>query len=178
MIFDETKHPRDDEGKFTEKNEFRQNAPYSEIVKQSEKWEDTLSKSKDKNRSVEDFFGEEFKGYKGRAAIEKLLTEKRGHVKNAFERSEVGSIDLVWGDDTGGIAHVIKRRNKMLENGAGKISGIEMAKKIPDIIENGVFAIGRNDRPIFKFEGYIVAIKPTYDGKKLNWVLSAMEEIK
>ena len=41
--------------------------------------------------------GEEFKGYKGQEAVNKLLQEKRGHVKGAFHREDMGDIDLLWG---------------------------------------------------------------------------------
>lgn len=155
--------------------EYRLNTPYSEIIKDESK--DIPAKVKN-NKSFEEFYGEEFVGYKGKAAVEKILTEKRGFVKDAFVRSEVGGIDLVWGDSKGGVEHVIKRRDKMFNNGTGTNTGLEMVKKIPDIIENGEFSIGYNDRPNFTYDGFVVVVKPTYDGKKLNWVLSAMEIIK
>lgn len=128
-----------------------------------------------KNKTQAEFFGEEFTGVKGSDAIEKLLKEKRGHVKNAFTRPEIGGIDLVWGDDTGGLQHTIMRRDKMLRNGTGNISGLDMVKKIPYIIEKGDFDLDENDRPGIEKDGYRVAIRPTYDGKKLNWIVTAME---
>ena len=129
-------------------------------------------------KNKEEFFGEEFKGYKGAEAIEKLLKEKRGHIKNAFERPEIGGIDLVWGDESGGLLHTISRRDKMLERGTGNISGIDMVNKIPEIIANGDFDIDERDRPGFNFNGYRVAIRPTYNGEKLNWIVSAMEKLQ
>lgn len=132
----------------------------------------------DKNKKAKSkgqFFGEEFKGYKGKEAIEKLLKEKRGHIKNAFERPEIGGIDLVWGDDSGGLGHTIMRRNAQLEAGTGKTSGIDMARKIPEIIEKGNFALGAGDRPNITYNDYLVVIKPAFDGEKVNWVLTAME---
>jgi len=33
----------------------------------------------------------------------------------------------------------------------------------------------RKSRPCFEFEGFRVSIKPTFDGNKLNWIISAME---
>jgi len=128
-----------------------------------------------KNKTEKDFFGEEYVGFKGIDAIEKLLIEKSGHVKNAFERPELGGIDLVWGDKDGGLMHTIARRDKRLIEGKGTISGVDMARKIPKIVDNGVFNIDVNDRPYIELDGFRVAIKPTYDGKKLNWVISAIE---
>ena len=60
---------------------------------------------------VDKLYGEEFKGYKGQAAIDKLLKEQRGHVKGAFHRDDIGDIDLVWGSDTAGLQHIIKQRS-------------------------------------------------------------------
>ncbi len=96
-----------------------------------ERLQQTLPEKKPeiKHKTREEFFGEEFAGVKGSDAIEKLLKEKRGHVKNAFTRPEIGGIDLVWGDENGGLLHTIMRRDKMLRNGTGNISGLDMAKK-------------------------------------------------
>lgn len=129
-------------------------------------------------KSQEEFFGEEFTGVKGSDAIEKLLKEKRGHVKNAFERPEIGGIDLVWGDDTGGLGHTIMRRNKQLAKGTGTTSGIDMARKIPEIMEKGTFSMGENGRPNITYHDFLVIVSPTFDGKKVNWVVSAMEPQK
>jgi len=41
--------------------------------------------------------GPEFTGVKGQAAVEKLLNERQGHVKEAFYRDDIGGIDLYWG---------------------------------------------------------------------------------
>lgn len=141
-----------------------------------------IASTKGKNKTQDEFFGIEYKDLKGAEAIEKLLHEKQGHIKNAFERPEIGGIDLVWGyvDQTnskkgGGLVHLIARRNEEFASGKGKINGLDMVKKIPTIIENGEFALDINDHPRFEHNGYRVAIKPTYDGKKLNWIVSAME---
>lgn len=134
-----------------------------------------MPSAKGKNKSETDFFGEEFRNVKGKAAVEKLLQERHGHVKNAFERLEIGSIDLVWGDKSGGLVHAIWKRDKLLSEGKGTITGLDMVKKIPEIIDNGEFSINESGKPQFEHDGYIVIVKPTFDGKKLNWVVSAME---
>ena len=172
-MFDENKHPRDSGGKFTEKSA-------SELKSELEQeWPKRDAPSpKGKNKSQEEFFGEEFKGVKGAVAIDKLLREKRGHVKNAFERPEIGGIDLVWGDESGGLLHTIQQRDKLYDRGDGTITGLDIVKKIPDIIENGKFDIDEKGRPCFEYDNCRVAIKPTFDGKKLNWIVSAMEILK
>lgn len=187
MAFDETKHPRDRYGKFTDKPTAEQktrdavrkfsDTPQEDLAALGvgEKKRQDIPSPKGRNKSESEFFGEEFKGVKGVAAVEKLLQEKRGHVKDAFTRPEIGGIDLVWGDKNGGLLHVIQKRDKLLARGTGTISGLDMAKKIPEIIENGDFVIDEQERPGFNYGGCRVAVRPTYDGKKLNWIVSAME---
>lgn len=174
-MFEEEKHPRDGDGKFAEKDGDKKSGYNSkdDLNDIRNAKENTRSKA---TKSKEEFFGEEFKGYTGQRAIEKLLKEKRGHIKAAFERPEIGSIDLVWGDEKGGVLHTIIRRDKMQDRGTGRISGIDMVKKIPDIVENGEFNIDERERPGFNYDGYRVAIRPTFDGEKLNWIVSAMEK--
>ena len=60
--------------------------------------------------SLEELLGEEFKGVKGQEAIDKLVLEKKGHVKGAFHREDIGDIDLLWGSDSFGLRHIIKQR--------------------------------------------------------------------
>ena len=88
--WDESKHPRDKDGKFGKGGDL----------------------SKKRYPSKEGFYGEEFKGVKGKAAVDRLMKEKRGHVKGAFTRKDIGDIDLVWGNEGMGLAHIIKRRKE------------------------------------------------------------------
>jgi len=45
------------------------------------------------------------------------LFEKQGHIKFAFYRSEVDYITLVWGDNNGGLQHLIIRRDEQFQKG-------------------------------------------------------------
>lgn len=182
-MFDERKHPRDTDGKFTDGNGGNDRA--DKLATAVKKYSDTPEKDlkdipspRGKNKSESDFFGEEFKGVKGAAAIEKLLQEKRGHVKNAFERPEVGGIDLVWGDKHGGLLHTIQKRDRLYESGKGTIRGLDMVKKIPEIIENGEFVQDDDGRINIDHDGYRVGIVPKYFDKKINWIVTAMERWK
>lgn len=155
--FDESKHPRDSDGKFTDgkgRGEVRQDLP----------------SKKGKTKTHNELFGVGYEGFKGDKAIDKLLLEKQGHIKAAFYRENMGDIDLLWGDDTVGIAHILKRREKQ------NIDGIKLVRKIPEIIEKGNF-IHDEKRGRFNIEhnGDRVVIKPTYDGQKVTWLMTAME---
>ena len=122
-MFNEKEHPRDNAGKFSEKSA---SDLKSELMQELPEQDSSEFGSQEE---LDNLLGEEFKGYKGQDAVDKLLKEKRGHVKNAFTRPEIGGIDLVWGDENGGLLHTIMRRDKMLRNGTGNISGLDMAKK-------------------------------------------------
>lgn len=101
--------------------------------KKSKKAEESegLPSKKGRAKSRDELFGIEYKGYNGAAAIEKLLKEKQGHVKNAFVRPEIGGIDVVWGDKTGGLEHVMLRREKAAIYWQRKYKRIRYGKKNP-----------------------------------------------
>ena len=148
---------------------------YDSSYASGEKPPKTENKPSPKGKNKEEFFGVEYKDLKGEKAIEKLLQEKQGHVKAAFYRKEIGDLDLVWGDENGGLAHVLKRRDEMKAKGTGTISGIDMVRKIPEIVELGDFVIDDLERIKFEYNGYRVGISPTFYGEKLNWIVTAME---
>lgn len=173
MIFDETKHPRDDEGKFTAKGEFRQNAGYDEIIAADKEADTYYTSDEEEGRvqtpdEIDALYGEEFTGYKGQAAVDKLLKEKRGHVKAAFHREDMGDIDLLWGNDYLGLQHIIKHRE---EQG---INAIEFMKDLAEVIENADF-IKKNNRGNFEFiyGRKMVIIAPEYKGNKVTYLLTA-----
>lgn len=62
--------------------------------------------------------------------------------------------------------------------GTGNITGVDMVKKIPDIVENGEFGVDALGRISIAYEKYKVAVNLNFDGAKLNWIISAMEIIK
>lgn len=160
-MFDESKHPRDEDGRFTNggAKEYRQNTPYEEITKEEMP-----------TPNIDEVFGDEFKGYKGQAAVDKLLTEKRGHIKGAFHRDDVGEIDLIWGNDFMGLQHIIERRAEQ---------GIDIKSFLNDItqvVQNGNFR-KKNSRGNFEFmlNGKIAVIAPEFKGNKVTFLLTAFK---
>lgn len=133
-----------------------------------------LAKPK-KGKDKSEFFGVEYKGIKGAEAIEKLLQEKQGHVKNAFERKEIGGIDLVWGDKNGGLLHTIMKRDRLLEQGKGGITGLDMVRRIPEIIEQGEFGVDDVGKLKIEYDGFRVGVNYAYYDEKVNWIVTAME---
>jgi hypothetical protein len=154
--FDESKHPRDEDGKFGSGG-------------------NSANKSEKKDASA---FGEAFSKYSGKPekAIDKLILEKSGYVPAAIYKEDIGDIDFVYGEPGNkgtkegfGISHIIRRRD---EEG---VNGIEFVKSLPEIIKSGVVVSRREhkDRKYIVDADREVAIRLDYDGEKKNWLVSA-----
>lgn len=114
--------------------------------------------------------GEEFKGYKGQDAVNKLLQEKRGHVKGAFHRDDMGDIDLLWGSDSVGLKHILQRRE---EQG---INTEEFVSNLAEVVERGEFYQKNNNGNFeYWYKGNMVVIAPEYHGNKITFVLTAFK---
>lgn len=121
-----------------------------------------------RQEELDALLGEEFKGVKGQAAVDKLLKEKRGHVKGAFHRDDIGDIDLFWGNDDVGLRHIISRRE---EQG---IDGIDFIQDLSNVVEKGDFEkknkLGNFE---FRYGRKVVVIAPEYHGNKITYVLTS-----
>lgn len=91
-------------------------------------------------------FGENYAEHyrDGVGAIEKLLLEKQGQVAGAFHRKELGDIDLVWGDSSFGLAHIIERRmqdfiNQGMSHEQAEQAVKELLDQIPQILEGQIY---------------------------------------
>ena len=200
MTFDESKHPRDGDGKFTSGSG---TSDYSSGVDKRIQWAkdndidlplnddgslDDLALQKlydgreertdeayeyGSQEELDALLGEEFKGVNGQAAVDKLLKEKRGHVKGAFHRNDIGDIDLLWGNNTLGLQHIMKNRE------AQGINASKFIQALTDVIEQGEF-YKKSDRGNFEFlhNGSMAIIAPEYHGNKITFVLTAYKTRK
>ena len=131
-----------------------------------------------KSPSIDELLGEEFKGYKGQAAVDKLMKEKRGHVKGAFHREDIGDIDLLWGNERIGLQHIIKQRETEKPGHAQ-----EIIDHLVDAIEKGEFK-QKNDSGNFVFSykesgvQYRTVIAPEYHNHRITYVLTAFRRGK
>lgn len=121
-------------------------------------------------RNVSALLGEEFKGVKGQDAINKLLREKQGHVKGAFHREDIGDIDLIWGDDTCGLQHILKRRE---EQG---INAQEFVKDLAEVVEKGSYR-KQNKRGNYEllYNGKMAIVSPELQGNKMTFLVTAFK---
>ncbi len=171
--WNEDEHPRDEDGKFTEKGssnavskESKTNVPNNELPT----FEENDAGSENELIAL---LGQEFTGYKGQEAVNKLLQEKHGHIRAAFHRDDIGDIDLLWGNDNLGLQHILLRRT---EQG---INANEFVKDISEVVEQGSFK-QRNDRGNFEFwhKGKMAVIAPEYHDNKITYLLTAYKRKK
>ena len=182
MTFDESKHPRDGDGKFTDGNGGKEISNLPSASRLARNYEEKFGNDDEayeygSQEELDALLGEEFKGVKGQAAVDKLLKEKRGHVKGAFHRDDIGDIDLFWGNDHIGLNHIIVRRGKEYarRNSEEKTKHIQdVLRHITETVEKGVFK-RQNARGDIEFlhNGDGVAIAPTYHGNKITYLLTA-----
>lgn len=129
-------------------------------------------------KSKDEFWAKEFSGVKEQNAVDILLREKQGHVKGAFNIPGLprnGDIDLVWGDKTGGLEHLMSKRDFYKANGTGKISGLEMANKITEIMTKGKLGLDKHNRHYVEYDGFRVGININYFDDEATWIVTAME---
>lgn len=158
----ESKHKRNENGQFA-------------FIRGGET--DRQLKRKHEKATLEEFYGEEIKGrnLRGRSAIFKLLEEKKGHIKNAFHRVDIGDIDLVWGDAKAGLAHVLLRRSEKKEDLKKVILNIS------NTIANGRLEQAKENERSFsiKHRGVRVLVSKSFKGKEgKRLVVSGYEILK
>lgn len=145
--FEESKHPRNDDGKFTGGGSGGGNSIGF------------------KQESL-DLLGQEHKAPHGDAAVQKLLDCKNGHIKNAFIRSDIDDITLIWGNDAVGLKHIIKRRKEENEDVD------ELVSHLSDTIENGTLKINKRGRFVITKGKYQAIISPEIFNDKLNFLVT------
>lgn len=156
--WEESKHPRKDNGQFG--------------TGSGESQKPTNNTSQE-HKTLKEFLGKEFTGIKGQAAVEKLLEEKQGHVKGAFTRQDIGDIDLVWGDEAQGLCHLIKRRKD--EN---SYPAKDVLDKLAETIENGVLQRGKSGNFEIWHKGIMAIVRPEYYGEDIRFIVTGFKQRK
>lgn len=149
--WEESKHPRGKDGKFG----------------QGGGSEESSSKESGSDQKLDDFLGKEYTGVKGQAAVDLLMKEKQGHVKDAFMRKDIGGVDLIWGNESMGLAHIIKRR-KETNQPLGKL-----LSSLTDVIERGDLSFAKKGRFEINYKGKKAIIEPQLYNKKIQFVFTA-----
>ncbi|EFO9300064.1 hypothetical protein HL742_001209, partial [Campylobacter upsaliensis] len=139
-------------------------------------------------KPLKDEFGVNFEGFKGKEAVDKLLSEKRGQVKGAFYKEGLGEIDLVWGEITDlekhkgyGLAHILdKRKSEFVEQGASQSEAAQKAaefakNEISNIMQNGKIINKANEATRIETQDYRLILKQNWKGEptKNKWLVTA-----
>ena len=126
-------------------------------------------------------FGDVYDQFKGKPqeAAAFLTSHKGGDLLGVFSRDGVGEIDVVWGDERGGFAHIL---GKHVGEGKSFPTASEAARAIDEIIKTGEVSFENGDKVVFKKDGKVVTIRKNVreGGKKIaakNWVLTAYDEM-
>ena len=122
----------------------------------------------------ENSWGKVFQWVRGKAieAANFLRKEKGGYLKGVFFQDELGEIDLFWGDNKGGLAHIIDKHIVKHSD----FSSIEDAiNSIDKTITYGQLEKQKNGRLAFVKDGKRVVIEKTLEG---NRVVTAFDETR
>lgn len=119
---------------------------------------------------IENFLGKEYTDVKGQAAIDLLMKEKQGFVREAFMRKDIGAIALIWGNDEMGLQHIIKRR-KETKQPLGKL-----LSSLTEVIEQGEIIREDNGDFVIRYKGKKAIIEPQLFNNKIQFLMTAYYE--
>lgn len=125
-------------------------------------------------------FGNIYDQFRGnpQGAATWLQDNQGGEAVGVFSHTELGDISLVWGDERGGLSHIIKRHIEE-QNDFASVDDAVVA--IDDVVTNGVFSRENADKVVIDYNGYRVVInKQTRgeDGSVIsvgNWIVTAFD---
>jgi len=120
---------------------------------------------------------DQFKG-KAKEAFDFLVAHEDGDLLGVFYREGFGEIDLVWGNEYGGLKHILIKHVGEKKS----FATIEDAVfEIKSIIDFGEIVFENVDKGVFQKGNKIVTVRKNFreKGKKIadkNWVLTAYDE--
>lgn len=131
-------------------------------------------------------FGPVYRQFAGkpREAIKFLRMMQYGECIAALYRSDIGDIDIVWGEVTDpikhkgfGLAHIIDKHELEINR-----LGFNLEDFVPIVVQFGNFNLKKSDSQKMVFESetfrFIVAVEDQQDGETKKWLLSAFDIIK
>lgn len=119
-------------------------------------------------------FGNIYNQFKGKVkeAFNFLMHHKSGDLLGVFHRDDVGDIDLVWGDENMGLAHIL---GKHVGEGKDFETPDDAIAMIEHVINSGRIFQDNENRYTLMLDGVGVGIRKSFDGEKKNWVVTAVD---
>lgn len=121
-------------------------------------------------------FGNVYDGFEGKPheAFWFLVNHQEGDLLNVFNRPDIGGIDLVWGDDSCGVRHILVKH--INERDFPTVD--DMISRVSSVINEGSIEYENADKVMLRKDGYVAVVRKNYrlNGKKLetkNWMLTA-----
>ena len=123
-------------------------------------------------------FGNVYNQFKGKVlqAVKFLVNHESGDLLGVFHRNDIGDIDMVWGDEGGGLCHILNKH----VNDKDFPSVKDLVSHIEDIINKGEIdeRHSNTDKLVLVKDGYLVTIRRNVREKGIkiadkNWVLTA-----
>lgn len=142
------------------------------------KFSDGKNKSSEPKPIGHSTFGSVYNQFKGKVlqAVKFLLNHESGDLLGVFHRNDVGDIDMVWGDEGGGLCHILNKHINDKDFPTVK----DLVSRIEDIINKGEVDERHSnaDKLILVKDGYLVTIRRNVREKGIkiadkNWVLTA-----
>lgn len=142
------------------------------------KFSDGKNKSSEPKPIGHSTFGSVYNQFKGKVlqAVKFLVNHENGDLLGVFHRNDVGDIDMVWGDEGGGLCHILNKHINDKDFPTIK----DLVSRIEDIINKGEVDERHSnaDKLVLVKDGYLVTIRRNVreNGIKIadkNWVLTA-----
>ena len=120
----------------------------------------------------------QFEG-KPKKAIRHLRKMKKGECPGALHRTDIGKIDIVWGEVTDpvkhkgyGLSHIIDKHEKEI-----KQLGFEIEDFVPIVVQYGELKEKKSDETkiILESQMFRVIIQKQWNGKKKTFLLSTFD---
>ncbi|EOM9846604.1 SNF2-related protein, partial [Campylobacter upsaliensis] len=139
---------------------------FEKLVKEKKLFDEVIRQENKPSVKPLDEFGVNFEGFKGKEAVDKLLSEKRGQVKGAFYKEGLGEIDLVWGDENFGLRHIIDKHGDEFE---------DIAAELSEAMEKGVLKKQNEVRSRIEFKDFAIGLSGEFKGEKRAFIITAFK---
>ncbi|HEC1582141.1 TPA: Eco57I restriction-modification methylase domain-containing protein [Campylobacter upsaliensis] len=139
---------------------------FEKLVKEKELFDEVIRQENKPSVKPLDEFGVNFEGFKGKEAVDKLLSEKRGQVKGAFYKEGLGEIDLVWGDENFGLRHILNKHGDEFE---------DIAAELSEAMEKGVLKKQNEVRSRIEFKDFVIGLSGEFKGEKRAFIITAFK---
>lgn len=129
----------------------------------------------DSDTAFKEFAGKEFTGYKDQKAVNKILKEKQGYIKDAITSKTNGVFYVIWGNEEGGVYHALKGRSKQgftEKFFADMATVIKEGKKFPNKYSDDKYDIWH------KRKKKLVVISKRFGKKKIQWPITMYQQKK